>query len=172
MKNLKDEFNNSETKFWNAWNFFDENIKSREPYIKNGKTWVNYYENLFASPKIDSEMDSYRLREYVGNNKNTQLNTEILEKPLKEDEVVKMLKKLKLKKASGLDLISNEMLKYGFDHLKEVILKLFKLILATRPIPSKWELGLISPIYKSGEKLEPDNYRGICVISYLHAGSE
>ena len=34
LKNLKDEFNDSETKFWNAWNFFDENIKSNEPFMK------------------------------------------------------------------------------------------------------------------------------------------
>ena len=66
-----------------------------------------------------------------------------------------------------MDLISNEMLKYGFDHLKEVILKLFDLISAARSIPSKWRLGLISPTYKSGEKLDPDDYRGICVISCL-----
>ena len=86
-----------------------------------------------------------------------------------------MLKKLKLKKASGLDLISNEMLKFGFDHLKEVILKLFNLILATKSIPSKWGLGLISPIYKSGEKLEPDNYRNLCnqlSVKTLRAGTE
>ena len=30
LKNLKDEFNDSKTKFWNAWSFFDENIKSKD----------------------------------------------------------------------------------------------------------------------------------------------
>ena len=66
-----------------------------------------------------------------------------------------------------MDLISDEILKYGLDHLKEIILKLFNLILATRSIIFKWGLGLISPIYKSGEKLDPDNYMGICVITCL-----
>ena len=89
-----------------------------------------------------------------------------LEKPLNEDEVFKMLKKLKLKNASGLDLISNEMLKYGFDHLKEIILKLFNLILESRSIPCRWGLGLISLIYKLGEKL------GGFVVKTLRANIE
>ena len=59
------------------------------------------------------------------------------------------------------------MLIFGFNFLKDSVLKLFNLIFISRCTPSSWSLGLISLIYKSGEKMDPDNYRGICVISCL-----
>lgn len=34
-------------------------------------------------------------------------------------------------------------------------------------MPNTWCRGLITPIYKSGGRNEPSNYRGICVSSYL-----
>ena len=78
-----------------------------------------------------------------------------------------MIKRLKLGKAVVTDVISNEMLKVGFSYLKECLLKLFNLIVEANIVPSDWCMGLISPIFKSDDKLNPDNYRGICVISCL-----
>ena len=34
-------------------------------------------------------------------------------------------------------------------------------------IPKIWCFGLITPLYKKGNKLNPDNYRGICVMNAL-----
>ena len=76
-----------------------------------------------------------------------------------------MLPTLKSGKATGIDEISNEMLKLVFSYLKEVILKLFNPILRSDFVPFMWGKGLISPIYKSVDKLDAGNYRGICVMS-------
>ena len=78
-----------------------------------------------------------------------------------------MIKRLKLSQAVGIDVISNEMLKVGFPYLKECLLKLFSLTVEANIVPSDWCMGLISPVFKSDDKLNPDNYRGICVISWL-----
>ena len=45
--------------------------------------------------------------------------------------------------------------------------KLFNLIFDSGIFPSNWCIGLISPIFKSGDKQDPGNYRGICVSSCL-----
>ena len=46
--------------------------------------------------------------------------------------------------------------------------KLFNIILKTGIIPSDWCLSFINPIYKQkGEKSDPNNYRGISIISCL-----
>ena len=47
------------------------------------------------------------------------------------------------------------------------ILKLFNLILSVDYFPDIWNQGLITPIFKKGDKFDPNNYRGICVNSNL-----
>uniref|UniRef100_A0A0E9QKC6 Uncharacterized protein n=1 Tax=Anguilla anguilla TaxID=7936 RepID=A0A0E9QKC6_ANGAN len=59
------------------------------------------------------------------------------------------------------------MLKYSTPELQKALLKLFNLILQTGCFPEIWSQGLISTIYKSGDKFDPNNYRGICVSSNL-----
>lgn len=50
---------------------------------------------------------------------------------------------------------------------KLAILKLFNFILNVGHFPTTWNEGLITPIFKSGDKFNPNNYRGICVSSNL-----
>ena len=59
------------------------------------------------------------------------------------------------------------MINIGFPYLKERELKLVNLIMVTHSVPAEWRRGLISPIFKSDDKMNLDNYRGICVISCI-----
>ena len=75
--------------------------------------------------------------------------------------------KLKLKKAAYSDKIKNEMIKSSADILTQGFVKLFNIILNSGKFPELWCEGLITSIFKSGNKLDPNNYRGICVSSSL-----
>ena len=57
------------------------------------------------------------------------------------------------------------MLKYSSNKLKLAILKLFNL--KSGIYPTIWNKWITSPIFKSGDNLNPNNYRGICVNSNL-----
>ena len=59
------------------------------------------------------------------------------------------------------------MIKYSCKNIPSVFEKLFNLILSSGIFPRTWCKALISPIFKSGEKTDPSNYRGICVSSCL-----
>ncbi len=59
------------------------------------------------------------------------------------------------------------MLKNSSPELQMALLKLFNLTLSSGVFPEVWDTGLISPIFKSGDKTDPNNYRGICVTSNL-----
>ena len=90
-----------------------------------------------------------------------------LDEPVTETEVQKAIKSLKTKKAAGLDHIRNEMLKSGINHLISSLVKLFNFIIRKGSFLYVWSKGLISPIFKSGSKSDPNNYRWICVTSCL-----
>jgi hypothetical protein len=45
--------------------------------------------------------------------------------------------------------------------------KLFNLILQTGNFPTQWCEGLITPIFKTGDKSDCNNYIGICISSCL-----
>ena len=77
------------------------------------------------------------------------------------------MKTLKCRKACGPDSILNEMLKHTDSKFKSAILKLFNLVLRVGFFPEIWNKGLISPIFKSGDKTDPQNYHGICINSCL-----
>ena len=77
-------------------------------------------------------------------------------------------KKVKKKgKSSGSDSILNEMLKYVNFVLQPCLVKLFNIILSSGIYPTQWVQGLIFPIYKTGDPLNPSNYRGIAITSCL-----
>ena len=57
------------------------------------------------------------------------------------------------------------MIKASLESLRPIFIKLFTLILQSGKMPDIWCQGLITQIYKSGDKSDPTNYRGICVSS-------
>ena len=59
------------------------------------------------------------------------------------------------------------MFKYLSPTFKYAILKLFNLVLSVGNSPDIWKDGLMALIFKNRDKLDPNNYRGICVNSNL-----
>ena len=75
---------------------------------------------------------------------------------------------LKNGKASGIDLISYEMLKCIIAYNPNILLKVFNSVLQHNLSISDWFVSIITPIHKKGPKMDPDNYRGISLISCLY----
>ena len=59
------------------------------------------------------------------------------------------------------------MLKFTSAKFQLAKLKLFNLILSVGYFPDIWSQGLMTSIFKNGDKFDPNNYRGICVNSNL-----
>ena len=83
------------------------------------------------------------------------------------EELKKASTILKPGKALGIDNISNEMIQSLLDCYPEIILLLFNSILELNEIIPEWVIGAIVPIHKKGPKSEPNNYRGITLMSCL-----
>ncbi|XP_018372884.1 PREDICTED: uncharacterized protein LOC108767472 [Trachymyrmex cornetzi] len=89
---------------------------------------------------------------------------EIEEEKLKEEEIKKALRKMKLKKAAGIDRILTEAWKYAGKRLWKKLVSLMKMVWRKGKIPEDWKKSIIVPIYKRGDKEKATNYRGITLL--------
>ena len=77
------------------------------------------------------------------------------------------MKKLKNGKSVGYDSISNEMIKNSPNCLLDLILDYINLCLQKSLVSETISYDLIAPIFKEGDRSNPDNYRGICISSAI-----
>ena len=72
-----------------------------------------------------------------------------------------------MNKSPGPDDILAEMLKNSLEHILSLLVLLFNHVFDTGQYPSAWSVAIIVPIHKSGDKDDPDNYRGVSLLSIL-----
>jgi len=82
------------------------------------------------------------------------------------DELSQCIKRLKRGKSPGIDGILADMIKDGGDLVQQCLLWLFNCMLASH-FPERLSVGLITAVYKSGDKSDMGNYRGITVGSVV-----
>ena len=90
-----------------------------------------------------------------------------LDKPIERAEVRRAVKAMKSGKASGIDGIGSEILKRGGEEMLEMTWQLCRDVFEAERVPSDWNKGLIFPLFKGGDRLSTDNYRGIYLLSVV-----
>ena len=87
-----------------------------------------------------------------------------LDKPISNEEIIKASKHLKNGKSIGNDAISNEMIKCFVQTMfVDVVRDLFDAILTKTYFPKLWKINYISPIFKSDDAFDLNNYMGNAV---------
>ena len=84
--------------------------------------------------------------------------------PVTSEFVSKCIIQLKSNKATGLDKISARMIKDAVSVITPSLTKLFNLSIQEKVFPNNWKSARIIPIYKSGDKQNPSNYRPISIL--------
>ena len=74
---------------------------------------------------------------------------------------------MKSTKATGLDGIPARLLKDAANEISRPVAYLINLTISTCMIPSEWKAAKVTPIYKSGDKSDPSNYRPISVLPLI-----
>ncbi len=152
--------------FWNLFKKF-ESPKLR-PFLQSGTIWRSYFKTLSQQLKPDLNQPQTNIKRKLEELQKTIKNYQNpLDMIITTSEITEHIKKLKLKKACGQDNTSNEMLKLSSPYIIQALANLFNLILSSGDFPETWAEGLLTPIYKKGDKFDPSNYRCICVGSNL-----
>ena len=81
------------------------------------------------------------------------------------DEIEKLLKLTKNGKTPGQDNINSELYKYAPAEFKLRLLQFLNNIYRENYIPNEWGNAVITPIFKTGDRREPKNYRGINILN-------
>ena len=73
--------------------------------------------------------------------------------------VQKLLEKINISKAAGLDLIPGRMLNMLAPELAPIVHAIFTQSLDTGELPRDWSLANVAPIFKKGNRVLAENYR-------------
>jgi hypothetical protein len=79
-----------------------------------------------------------------------------------------IIKKLKKNRAPGEDGISVKLLKQGRIFLWRRIYQIIVSVWEKDEIPADWQMAIICPVYKRGDKLNCSNYRGISLLNVMY----
>ena len=144
---------------WQTVNEITGRKKSTKAKIKASnqeerlKKWMNHFQNLLGKSPIVSDSTIEKVIEH---------ELEIKIGPFNELELDLVLKKLKNKKAAGLDGIPIEVWKTG--KFNDLILYYYNEVYNGNVIQS-WTEGYTLPFPKKGDLGQTRNYRGITLIS-------
>jgi hypothetical protein len=133
----------------------------------NLNIWTEHFKKLYSNRCDNNKELSRLLNENIHKYVRECNENHTFDKGITDEEILTAIKKQKNNKAHGNDYILNEMIKSAANKLTSVLVKLFNAILKTGVYPESWNISWITPIYKKGDTLDPNNYRAISVSSCL-----
>ena len=116
--------------------------------------WRDHFDNLLNGNESESERAEVLLE-----------NDDIAVDPPTKEEVYEAVKSLKNSKAAGPDGIPAELLKHAGDSLITILHEVILSIWTNESLPLQWMEGALCPLYKKGDRLLCENYRGICLLN-------
>ena len=160
------QINSESSRFWKILKSFHEEIQEVSIPPISEQNWIDHFTKLHEKSQLTSEQSIIEQNLINLEQKSSGIN-DILNSPITDDEIRSCVKFLKNNKAAASDRIKNEMIRSTIDSMSFVYVKLFNLILKSGIFPEAWCIGSLTPIFKSGDLSDTNNYRGICVSSCL-----
>lgn len=87
--------------------------------------------------------------------------------PCNAEEIIKIIKDLDANSSSGIDKISIKIIKNLQNLISNVLAKCFNKHMTDGEFPDSLKVAKVTPIYKSGPKTDPGNYRPISVLPVM-----
>lgn len=128
---------------------------------------IDFHEHFKNLAKKDTPLSELGRAEVQNLFDRGDLTVDDLDREITKEELEKAIKELKRDKAAGHDDIVNEFIINASATVKSLFMSIFNTILSLEYFPDKWCVGSIVPIFKSGNKSETNNYRGITLLSVV-----
>ena len=167
---IREKFSvNDTTEFWKLIRKSTENRKLTDS-VPHADTWPEYLEQKYK--EIYTEEDEERADEEMNSLEETadfELDSEdakLLE-PVGQEEIWHALKSMRGNSAPGIDGVPTKLLKWSRAWILPVLALIFSAILSTPLWPKNWQISIMIPLFKKGERNLHKNYRGISLGSSI-----
>ena len=132
------------------------------------QTFAKFYSNLAESllknlPNSPNKFDINSVHHY----KNIELKDNFNLNLTTEKKVLEVLKFIDISKAAGIDKISGRFLKDSANILAKPIAKIFNISISSGLFPTDCKIAKLKPLYKTGSKTNPENFRPISLLPLI-----
>lgn len=158
QKEEEDKIKNIKTET-EVWKYINKKRKRREG-IEEGILlieWENHFMNSLEGTKTKVVLNLKDEDDEEGELEDDD--------DIQDIEFENQIKKLKKRKAVGEDGVENEVWMYATQEMVNVYKQLVRKIWKEGGILEDWKVGIISPVYKKGNRKEVSNYRGITIMN-------
>ena len=129
---------------------------------------IGFFDHFKGLAERETLLDINGMEEIENNmREGGEVYHETLDAQMTMSELECGIKELKSGKAAGQDMVLNEFLLNAPYGVKVFILMIFNNMLKLEYFPDVWAKGVITPIFKSGDRKVTGDYRGITILSNL-----
>jgi hypothetical protein len=153
---------NDSSAFWSTIKKARSRKTNRAPI--NIDVWKTHFEQVLGQHTAPATENNHT---DVNDGEDDDVHVYELDEEISLNEVKSAIHRLKSGKASGLDNISAESLKAAENIIAPFLVKLFNRLFETGVFPKEWSQSVIIPLFKKGDANNPENYRGISLLSIV-----
>ena len=141
--------------------------ESEQMDLQDLSNFYQFFKKLYAEKSLTFEdnVKNSSLTDCLRNVSHIEDLQKELNLPITIEELNISIAKLRKGKAAGEDCITNEFLVYSNAKLRLALLNVFNQCLDNSIYP--WNVSIVTPLHKKGDRYNPDNYRAIAVSSAL-----
>ena len=150
-------------KFWNT--IRQSSCKKRNNPAISINAWQAHFHRVLNEHPDEGNIDNPHINETVTETHDT--NIPLLDNPITEEEVKRSISGLHSGKSPGFDDIIGDFLKHSANLTTPFLTKLLNKLYDSSSYPAEWCKSIIIPIFKKGDENNPDNYRGISLLSIV-----
>ena len=143
---------------------FWKKIKSKNKSSNTNKcNFFSHFQKLANMKSLAGKEAKSEANRIYENSSNVKV--EALDKQISMTELNFAINDMKKQKSCGEDKVFNESIFHSSFAIKYLILTIFNNILSLEYFPELWCEGSIVPVFKAGDQNDPNNYRGLTLIS-------